>query len=163
LVEFTYQTGFLEGPGLRLRATCGRAGITTHKQEGDGATPAGRLSLLRLLYRADRLRPPACSAPLEPISPTDAWCDDSASPAYNRQIRLPHEARHEKLWREDNLYDLIGILAWNTAPVVPGRGSAIFLHLASPDFAPTAGCIALALPDLLQCLAAGLTAVRVLS
>ncbi len=162
MVEFSFRAGFLEGPGLRLRAACGRAGVTTHKQEGDGATPAGLLTLLRLFYRADRLRAPACSVPLEPISPTDAWCDDSAHPAYNRQIRLPHEARHEPLWREDNLYDLIGILDWNFAPPTPGAGSAIFLHIASLDFGPTAGCIALALPDLQICLAAGLTAIRVL-
>jgi L,D-peptidoglycan transpeptidase YkuD (ErfK/YbiS/YcfS/YnhG family) len=163
LVEFVFRDGFLEGPGLRLRATCGRAGVTSHKQEGDGATPAGLLPLLRILYRANRIRPPACAVPIEPISPTDAWCDDCGDPAYNRLIRLPHPSSHEPLWREDQLYDLIGILDWNLSAPTPGRGSAIFLHIASADFGPTAGCIALALPDLLTCLAAGLDAVRVLS
>ena len=42
-----------------------------------------------------------------------------------------------------------------------GKGSAIFLHLARPDYTPTEGCIALALPDLLTTLAAGLTAIQV--
>jgi L,D-peptidoglycan transpeptidase YkuD (ErfK/YbiS/YcfS/YnhG family) len=73
-------------------------------------------------------------------------------------IRLPHAARHESLWRQDQIYDVIGVLDWNMAPVIPGRGSAIFLHVARPDFSPTQGCVALALPDLLACLRAGLTA-----
>jgi L,D-peptidoglycan transpeptidase YkuD (ErfK/YbiS/YcfS/YnhG family) len=166
LTEFLFRrdgqsTGFLTGAGLRLRAACGRAGSTDHKTEGDGATPVGLLPLLRVLYRADRVKPPACAVPLEPIAPTDAWCDDPADPAYNRLIRLPHTARHEQLWRPDAIYDVIGVLGWNTNPTIPHRGSAIFLHLATADYAPTAGCIALALPDLIKCLAAGLSAIRV--
>jgi len=77
-------------------------------------------------------------------------------------ISLPHEARHEALWRTDGLYDLIGVLGWNDAPVKRGLGSAIFLHVASPDYAPTEGCVALALPDLRQVLAAGVTELLVL-
>jgi len=161
LVEFTYHSGLLEGAGLRLRAVCGRAGVSAHKEEGDGATPAGRLALTRVLYRADRLRAPRCAVPVEPIAPADAWCDDPADPAYNKQIRLPYAGRNEALWRTDGIYDVIGVLDWNLAPIVPGRGSAIFLHVATPDFGPTAGCIALALADVLQCLAAGLTSVEV--
>jgi L,D-peptidoglycan transpeptidase YkuD (ErfK/YbiS/YcfS/YnhG family) len=161
LVEFTYQAGFLSGPGLKFPAACGKAGITRHKQEGDFATPAGRLPLLRVLYRAERLAPPRCAVPLEPISPDDAWCDDPTHPAYNKPIRLPHPARHEKLWREDDIYDLIGMLGWNTNPIIPHHGSAIFLHIARANLAPTEGCLALALPDLLTCLAAGLSAIVV--
>jgi len=161
LVEFTFHDGLLEGLGFRLRAVCGRAGITAHKAEGDGATPAGHLPLLRVLYRADRLRAPSCAVPVEPIAPADAWCDDPADPAYNRPVRLPYAGRNEALWRADGIYDVIGVLGWNLAPILPGHGSAIFLHVATPDFAPTAGCIALALPDLLSCLRAGLSAIRV--
>ena len=76
-------------------------------------------------------------------------------------IRLPHPARHEDLWRADGLYDVIGVLGWNDAPPVRGRGSAVFLHVARPDYAPTAGCITLALPDLLDALAVGLTAIGI--
>jgi L,D-peptidoglycan transpeptidase YkuD (ErfK/YbiS/YcfS/YnhG family) len=161
LGEFLFRDGFLTGNGLRLRAVCGRAGVTADKREGDGATPAGAHALLRVLYRADRLRPPACAVPVEPISPADGWCDDLGDPAYNRAVRLPYPGRHEALWRPDGIYDIIGVLGWNTAPVIPGRGSAIFLHAATPDFAPTAGCLALALPDLRTVLAAGLTSLRV--
>ena len=76
-------------------------------------------------------------------------------------VRLPHSARHEALWREDALYDLVGVLGWNDAPPQRGRGSAIFLHVATADLAPTAGCVALPLPDLLEMLAAGVTGLRV--
>jgi L,D-peptidoglycan transpeptidase YkuD (ErfK/YbiS/YcfS/YnhG family) len=142
------------------RAAIGRSGIRTAKEEGDGATPSGLLPLRRLLYRADRLAPPRAAVPREPIAPDDGWCDDPAHPDYNRQIRLPHPARHEELWRTDALYDLVGVLGWNDQPVERGRGSAIFLHVATPDYAPTAGCIALALPDLRALLEGGMTAIR---
>jgi L,D-peptidoglycan transpeptidase YkuD (ErfK/YbiS/YcfS/YnhG family) len=161
LVEFIFAEGLLSGPGMRLRAACGRGGLRRHKEEGDGATPLGPLPLLRVLYRADRVRAPRCAVALEPLSPADGWCDDAADPAYNKQIRLPYPARHEALWRADALYDIIGVLGWNMSPVVPGRGSAIFLHVATPDYAPTEGCIALALPDLLACLEAGLSGITV--
>lgn len=161
LVEFLYQDGLLLGAGLRLRAVCGRAGVSGHKLEGDGATPRARLELLRVMYRADRIRPPACAVPVEPIGEFDGWCDDVADIAYNRPVRLPYPASHEELWRADGVYDVIGVLGWNVAPVVPGRGSAIFLHVAHADFAPTAGCVALALPDVLAALAAGLKAITV--
>jgi L,D-peptidoglycan transpeptidase YkuD (ErfK/YbiS/YcfS/YnhG family) len=162
LVEFLFRGGILEGAGLRLRAACGHAGVTPHKTEGDGATPLGTLPLLRVLYRADRTEKPHCAVPVEPIAPDDGWCDDPGDQAYNRPIRLPHPARHETLWREDGLYDIIGVLGWNTSPITPQRGSAIFLHVATADHAPTAGCIALALPDLRHALAAGLNAIRVI-
>ncbi|NNM57157.1 L,D-transpeptidase family protein [Acidocella sp.] len=161
MVEFYYQNGLLQGAGLKLRAVCGRAGVSGHKVEGDGATPLGRLELLRVMYRADRIRPPACVVPVEPIGKFDGWCDDVADAAYNRPVSLPYPARHEALWRADGVYDVIGVLGWNLAPVVPGRGSAIFLHVAAADLAPTAGCVALELRDLLAVLAAGITAVEV--
>ncbi len=100
--------------------------------------------------------------PVEPLAPDDGWCDDPNHPDYNRMVRLPHPARHETLWRADAVYDIIGVLGWNDAPVVRRAGSAIFLHVARPDLAPTEGCIALKLPDLRRLLAAGLTEIRVL-
>jgi L,D-peptidoglycan transpeptidase YkuD (ErfK/YbiS/YcfS/YnhG family) len=153
--------GRLELRGAMFRVTFGRAGVSVHKEEGDGATPAGMLPLRRVLYRADRLRAPECAVPVEPITETDGWCDDPLAAEYNRMIRLPHDARHEELWRTDGLYDVVGVLGWNDAPVVKGRGSAIFLHVARPDYAPTEGCIALALPDLLRVLTAGVTELMV--
>jgi L,D-peptidoglycan transpeptidase YkuD (ErfK/YbiS/YcfS/YnhG family) len=147
--------------GEVLRAALGRGGVRADKQEGDGATPPGLLPLRRVLYRADRGPPPACAVPLEPLAPDDGWCDDPTHPDYNRMVRRPHPAHGEALWRDDPLYDLIGVLGWNDAPVVPGRGSAIFLHVARPDFAPTEGCVALAVADLRRVLALGLSEIEV--
>jgi L,D-peptidoglycan transpeptidase YkuD (ErfK/YbiS/YcfS/YnhG family) len=68
-------------------------------------------------------------------------------------VRLPHAARHEELWRADALYDVVVVIGHNDAPVVAGMGSAIFMHFASADYQPTAGCVALARRDLLEVLA----------
>lgn len=160
LVEFLLQGGVLIGTGQRFRAALGRSGVSMQKHEGDGATPAGLLRLVRVLYRADRIKPPACMVPVEPIGPRDGWCDDVADAAYNKPVRLPCPASHEALWREDHVYDVIGVLDWNLAPIVTGRGSAIFFHVATADYAPTAGCVALSLPDVLAALKAGLSAIR---
>ena len=119
------------------------------------------MPLLRVLYRADRLAAPKCAVPVEPIGPADGWCDDAADTAYNKPVRLPHAGRHEALWRTDGVYDVLGVLGWNIAPTRPGAGSAIFLHVVAADGGPTAGCIALALPDLLTALAAGLSLINV--
>jgi L,D-peptidoglycan transpeptidase YkuD (ErfK/YbiS/YcfS/YnhG family) len=142
---------------LRCRAALGRGGVTGDKREGDGATPLGLLQLRSVLYRADRLRRPRTTLPVLPLAPHDGWCDDPADADYNRRVRLPRSGRHEELWRSDAVYDVVGVLGWNNAPIVPSRGSAIFLHVARPDYAPTEGCVALARPDLLAALEAGLT------
>ena len=155
------QDGILMIGRLRMRAAAGRGGVRLRKVEGDGATPAGLLPLRRVLYRADRVARPRVSVPVMPLAPQDGWCDDPADAQYNRPVRLPFAARHEALWRSDALYDVIGVLGWNDDPVVQGAGSAIFLHVARPDWAPTEGCIALALPDLLALLAAGVTGIEV--
>lgn len=131
----------------------GRAGVTAKKREGDGATPAGRFPLRRVLYRADRICPPRTALPVAPIAPEDGWCDDPNHPHYNRQVRLPFDGGYEPLWRDDHAYDVIVILGHNDSPPRPGAGSAIFLHVARPAYAPTQGCVALALADLLQLLA----------
>ncbi|HEX7760428.1 MAG TPA: L,D-transpeptidase family protein, partial [Caulobacteraceae bacterium] len=88
-----------------------------------------------------------------PIAPSDGWCDAPADPAYNRPVTLPYPASAEHLWREDHVYDLIVVLGHNDDPPVAGMGSAIFLHLARPDYAPTEGCVALSRPDLERVLA----------
>ncbi len=157
---------FSAGGGFRFkgevfRAACGRGGVSARKQEGDGATPVGVLTLRRVYYRADRLGRPKTTVPIEPLAPNDGWCDDPGSPVYNRAITLPSSYHHEALWRRDAVYDVIGVLGWNDDPVERGRGSAIFLHVARPDYAPTEGCIALALFDLLHVLAGGLTEIGV--
>jgi len=122
----------------------GKNGIVPVGREGDGATPAGTYPLRRVLYRSDRMEPPATSLDVSPIGPRDGWCDESSDDAYNRPVRLPYPASAEKLTRRDHLYDMIVVIGHNDAPVVPGLGSAIFLHVARPDMGPTLGCVALA-------------------
>jgi len=137
---------------LRLRCALGRGGVRRDKHEGDGATPAGAWPMRRLLYRADRIERPPTSLPVAVIAPDDGWCDAPQDANYNRQVRLPYPASAEALRRADGVYDLIVTLGYNDAPVVPGAGSAIFLHVARPDFAATEGCVALARGDLLTVL-----------
>ena len=136
----------------RFRCALGRGGVSRDKREGDGATPAGSWPMRQVLYRADRLASPQTALPLSAIGATDGWCDAPRDAAYNQPVRLPYPASAETLWREDGVYDLIVPLGFNDVPVVPCAGSAIFLHVARADFAPTEGCIALTLPDLLRVL-----------
>ena len=136
-----------------IQCTLGRAGIRRYKREGDGVTPAGTYTMRCVLYRADRLARPCTGLPLHPLHPDDGWCDDPISGRYNRLIRQPFTDGAEDLWRADGLYDAIAILGYNDRPVIRGRGSAIFLHVAAANFAPTAGCVGLRQNDLLRVLA----------
>jgi L,D-peptidoglycan transpeptidase YkuD (ErfK/YbiS/YcfS/YnhG family) len=149
--------GSLTLRGETFRAALGRGGVRSDKREGDGGTPVGVLPLRRVLYRPDRVEAPLSAVPVQTLAPTDGWCDDPAHADYNKLVRLPINASAEVLWREDAVYDIIGVLGWNDQPVRPGLGSAIFLHVAAAGFAPTDGCVALALDDLRHVLAAGLT------
>ncbi|MDA1097552.1 MAG: L,D-transpeptidase family protein [Proteobacteria bacterium] len=144
--------GWLHHGKRRYLCALGRGGIRIDKREGDGATPAGLYPLRQLLYRADRLARPVSKLPLAKIRPTDGWCDDPGDAAYNTAVVLPYPASAEAMWRADGLYDLVVITGHNADPVVPGRGSAIFIHLAGRDYSPTEGCVALAQGDLLAIL-----------
>ena len=126
------------------RCALGHAGIAVNKREGDGTTPSGCFVLRRVLYRPDRLAKPTTALRVSAICSTDGWCDDPQDPNYNQPVKLPYAASHERLWRDDALYDLIVVLGFNDEPPSPGAGSAVFLHVADPGFAPTKGCVALA-------------------
>lgn len=141
----------------------GRGGVRADKREGDGTTPTGLLPLRKILYRPDREATPVCAVPVETISPPDGWCDDPGHRTYNQRVRLPIDGSAETLWRDDQLYDIVGVLGWNDAPVCPGLGSAIFLHPARGDFGPTDGCIALGINDLRYILKTGLTEILVVT
>ena len=151
-IDLHYAAGRLRWPGGVAPAACGRGGVSLDKHEGDGASPAGTFPLLAAYYRPDRVRPPPTGLTLRALRPDDGWVDDPADPNYNRLVRLPYPAGHEALWREDGLYDLVVVIGYNSAPPLPGRGSAIFLHVAAPDLAPTEGCIAIAGDVLLRVL-----------
>lgn len=117
-------------------------------REGDARTPLGEYGLRFGFFRADRLPRPRTALRMHAVRPEDGWCDDPGDPAYNRFVRLPHPASHERLWREDGAYDVVLVMSHNDAPPVPGLGSAVFLHCRQPDHRPTLGCLALAPPDM---------------
>ncbi len=145
--------GVVKIAGHSFPCTFGRGGIVSaeEKKEGDGATPTGRYELREIFYRADRIEKPATSLKTTKIEKGMAWGDDPADPAtYNRLIHGAPLDHPESLWREDNLYDLVIIIGYNDTPPVPGKGSAIFIHTWRGPGRPTAGCIALARPDLLM-------------
>ena len=142
----------LAGP-LALPVALGRAGIRANKREGDGATPRGGFRLKRLWWRSDRHPRPATLLPARRIRPDDGWCEDPSDRHYNRPVKLPPTSTADRLARPDRLYDLIIELDHNTRPRVAGRGSAVFIHVARPGFAPTAGCVALELNSLRRLLA----------
>lgn len=139
------------GAGKR-RAAIGPGGIALKGGEGDGITPRGTYPIREIFYRADRIAKPDTALPLRAIEKDDGWCDAPADPNYNRLVKLPYPASAENMWRDDHLYDLVAVLGYNDDPVVPGKGSAIFLHLAKPDYAPTHGCVALNHDDALAAL-----------
>lgn len=138
-----------------VRCALGKGGVVGAeiKREGDGASPQGVWPMRRVFYRPDRLAPPQTALPVLSLRPSDGWCDAPGDGAYNRPVVLPYPASHETLWREDGVYDVIVELGYNDDPVVAGKGSAIFMHVARENYAPTEGCVALALDDLLAVLA----------
>lgn len=157
--------GLLSYKDLTFDCALGKGGVAADKREGDHASPSGRFALRKLLYRADRGAKPQTVLPAQEIDRNDGWCDDPDHEAYNHPVRLPFDARHETLWREDGLYDLVVVLGHNDNPVVKGAGSCIFMHVARQDYGPTEGCIALEKADLLTLLAAieDNTAIRIIA
>ena len=151
-VNLEYRAGRLLWPGGNARAAVGRAGVAANKREGDGATPSGTYPLVSGFYRADRLAAPRSGLAMRVLSPHDAWVDDPADASYNRLVALPYPAHAEPMWLDDVVYDLVVVVGYNMNPVVPDLGSAIFLHIARPDFSPTAGCIAVEREALLRLL-----------
>jgi L,D-peptidoglycan transpeptidase YkuD (ErfK/YbiS/YcfS/YnhG family) len=136
--------------GKIVRCALGKGGVVEAeaKREGDGCSPLGVWTIRRVLFRPDKGGRPETGLPTKALERDDGWCDAPADPAYNRPVKLPHVASAEKMWRDDGVYDLVGVLAHNDDPPAPGKGSAIFLHLARPDYSPTEGCIALARQDM---------------
>jgi L,D-peptidoglycan transpeptidase YkuD (ErfK/YbiS/YcfS/YnhG family) len=128
---------------IQIPCAIGSGGIRRTKYEGDGVTPSGRWPLRRVLYRPDRVCRPVSSLPVQRIEPRLGWCDDPASRHYNQPVALPFPARHESMWRDDALYDLVVVVGYNDSPPTRGAGSAIFIHISSEAFRATHGCIGL--------------------
>ena len=144
--DMVFASGRLHYLGRAMPATCGRGGVCDDKREGDGATPRGVLRIAAVMYRPDRVTSPGPWA--VPIYPGDVWCDDPAHASYNHLCRTPLPASHEQMRRADPQYDSVMITDWNWPKARPGAGSAIFLHQWRRPGAPTAGCVAVARPDM---------------
>ncbi|WP_305986721.1 L,D-transpeptidase [Roseibium sp. MMSF_3544] len=143
--------GILRLGSITVPCALGRSGIVTRKKEGDGATPAGTFELIHVYYRPDKGLPPKTKLPAEPLTPLSGWCDDPGHRLYNRPVTLPFPAGHEKMWRDDRLYDVVVVLDCNMFPAVKGKGSAIFFHIARETYSPTEGCVAVS-PEHMQLL-----------
>jgi L,D-peptidoglycan transpeptidase YkuD (ErfK/YbiS/YcfS/YnhG family) len=144
----TRTQGILRFRGHAIRVALGRGGIRANKFEGDGATPRGRFRMLRLWWRADRAPRPRTHLPVRAIRADDGWCEDPDDRRYNRPIRLAEGTPGDRLRRDDSLYDFIIEIDHNTRPRIGNRGSAVFIHVARPDFVPTTGCVAMKRADL---------------
>jgi L,D-peptidoglycan transpeptidase YkuD (ErfK/YbiS/YcfS/YnhG family) len=146
------KSGYLEYKNLKFRCALGKAGIKKKKKEGDNITPEGTFKIIKVYYRPDKIKNFVTSIKKKKIKKNIGWCDDPVSNSYNKEIKLPSRFGHEKLYRKDNLYDLILVLNYNTNPIIKNKGSAIFIHIAKKNYEPTAGCVALKKKDLVELL-----------
>jgi L,D-peptidoglycan transpeptidase YkuD (ErfK/YbiS/YcfS/YnhG family) len=137
------KTGYLIFKNLKFRCSVGKAGIKNKKKEGDNITPKGIFKLLKLYYRADKIKKIDTELKKIKIKKNMGWCDDPKSRHYNKVIKIPNNFSYEKLYRNDNIYDLIIVLSYNISPTIKNKGSAIFMHIAKDKYLPTQGCIAL--------------------
>ena len=146
------KSGYLKYKNFRFRCAIGKAGIGGKIKEGDNVTPKGIFKITKIYYRADRIKYIKTNIRRIKIKKDMGWCDDPKSKFYNMQIKLPNKYSYEKLYRNDNLYDLIAVLNYNTRPILKNKGSAIFIHISNNSYKKTAGCIALKKKNLIYIL-----------
>ena len=146
------KTRYLIFRNLKFRCSIGKGGIKNKMKEGDNITPKGIFKLIKVYYRADKIK--RIETPLKKIKikKNMGWCDDPKSRYYNREVKIPNKFSHERLYRNDNIYDLVILLSYNVRPIIKGKGSAIFMHVAKSKYLPTEGCIALKKTHLIKIL-----------
>jgi L,D-peptidoglycan transpeptidase YkuD (ErfK/YbiS/YcfS/YnhG family) len=137
------KSGYLKYKNLKFRCALGKGGVKKKIIEGDNITPKGIFKIIKIYYRPDKIRKIKTLIKKIKIKKNMGWCDDPNSDFYNKQIKLPTKLSHEKLYRNDNLYDLIAVLNYNTNPIIKNKGSAIFMHIRKDSYKKTKGCIAL--------------------
>ena len=144
------KSGYLIYKNFKFRCALGKNGIKKKVKEGDFVTPKGKYKLIKIYYRPDRIK--KINSPLKKvrIKKNMGWCDDVNSKYYNKQIKINDKISHEKLYRKDSLYDILVVLNYNLNPIIRGKGSAIFLHVAKKNYSKTQGCIALKRNELLN-------------
>jgi L,D-peptidoglycan transpeptidase YkuD (ErfK/YbiS/YcfS/YnhG family) len=144
------KSGYLKYKNLKFRCALGKAGIGKKIKEGDNITPKGTYKIIKIFYRKDRIKELVSQIKLIKIKKNMGWCDDPKSKKYNQLIYLPTKYSNEKLYRRDNIYDLILVLNYNVKPIIKNKGSAIFIHIARKNYKKTAGCIALEKNNLIK-------------
>jgi L,D-peptidoglycan transpeptidase YkuD (ErfK/YbiS/YcfS/YnhG family) len=144
------KSGYLKYKNLKFRCSYGRKGIKEKKHEGDQITPKGTFKIEKIYYRSDRIKKISCKLKLFKIKKNMGWCDDPASKNYNKEIKIPCKFSYEKMYRNDNVYDLILVLNYNINPIIKNKGSAIFIHVSKKFYQKTNGCIALKKKNLLK-------------
>ena len=141
---------FLTFKNYKVKCALGKRGIGSKKQEGDHITPVGLFKIKSLLYRKDRIKKIKTRLKKIIIRKTMGWCNDPESKKYNKLIKLPSKSSYEKLYKKNNVYDIILVLDYNMYPTMKGKGSAIFIHIAKKNYKKTEGCIAIKKLDLLK-------------
>ena len=144
------KSGYLKYKNLKFKCALGKSGIGKKKIEGDNITPKGTFKIIKIYYRKDKITKINSAFKLIEIKKNMGWCDDPKSKKYNQLIKLPSKYRHEKLFRNDRIYDLILVLDYNMNPIIKNKGSAIFIHIAKNNYCKTKGCIALKREDLIE-------------
>ena len=132
----------------KYRCAIGKNGIKRSKKEGDFCTPTGQFNLGPIYYRKDRINKLNTKLNIFPITKNMNWEDDPYNQNYNK-LTFNNKKSTEKLFRKDNIYDIIVVVNYNNNPIVPGKGSAIFMHVTKNNYFPTRGCIALQKKDLI--------------
>ena len=143
---------YLTYKNYKAKCAIGKRGIGFKRKEGDLITPKGKYKIKYILYRKDRIKRIQSQIKTIAIKKNMGWCDDPQSTKYNKLINLPSSNSYEKLYKRENIYDIILILDYNMNPIVKGKGSAIFIHIAKKNFKKTEGCVALKKIDLLKIL-----------
>lgn len=150
-----YENGVITWSSKKYRCAIGKSGViaSIDKREGDNKSPLGDWPIRRVFYRADRVEKPDTKLEVIQLNDQMGWCDDPNDPEnYNTLVTLPYSLSHEKLWREDHVYDIIVELGYNDSPPVIGLGSAIFMHVKRNDYEGTDGCVALSIEHLREVL-----------
>ena len=132
----------------KVKCSIGKRGINIKKKEGDLITPKGIFKIMNIYYRKDKVKNILTNFKMIPIKKNMGWCDDPRSIKYNKLIKYPFSFKSEKLYRSDNIYDIVLVLNFNMRPIKKNKGSAIFIHVASRKFSPTKGCVAIKKTDL---------------
>ena len=141
---------YLTFNNYKVKCSIGKRGIRIKKREGDLITPKGKYKIKYILYRKDRVQTLKTKIKKITIKKDMGWCNDSTSQKYNKLIKFPFRYSAEKLYRNDSIYDIILVLNFNFKPVIKGKGSAIFIHVAKKNYKSTAGCVALYKKDLIN-------------